>query len=116
MSYSIGIYVKVEGCDKYAEIAYPFHSSPSYNLGKLFRSCMNWNFNSSEYYRCDHALEHLNKGIKELTHNPYGYAGLIPGNNWRETPNALNALLSIRDCILEQAEDIPLDCMYMYWG
>lgn len=54
MSYSIGIYVKVEGCDKYAEIAYPSHSSPSYNLGKLFRSCMNWNFNSSEYYRCDH--------------------------------------------------------------
>ena len=116
MSYSVGIYVKVEGCDKYALIAEPFYSSPTYNLGKLFRACMDWDFNSSEYYRCDHVIEHLDRGIKELTHNPYGYAGLIPGNNWRETPSALNALLSIRDCILEQAEDSTLDCMYMNWG
>lgn len=115
MSYDIGIYVKVEGCDKYAEIAEPFHSSPSYNLGKLFRSCMDWNFKSEEYYRCDYAVEHLNKGIKELTHNPYGYAELIPGNDWGRMPSALNALLSIRDCILEQAEDISLECLYMRW-
>ena len=115
MSYSIGIYVKVEGCGKYVEIAEPFHSSPSYNLGKLFRSCMNWNFNSDEYYRCDYVIERLDRGIKELTHNPYGYAGLIPGNNWMETPSALNTLLSIRDCILEQTEEIPLECIYMRW-
>lgn len=44
MSYSIGIYVKVEGCNKYAKIAYPDYSSPTYNLGKLFRACMDWNF------------------------------------------------------------------------
>lgn len=44
MSYSIGIYVKVEGCDKFAEIAYPEYSSPSYNLGRLFRSCMDLNY------------------------------------------------------------------------
>ncbi len=36
MSYSIGIYVKVEGCDKFAEIAYPEFSSPGYKLGRLF--------------------------------------------------------------------------------
>ena len=34
MSYCIGIYVKVEGCDKYVEIAEPFYSSPSYNTWK----------------------------------------------------------------------------------
>lgn len=78
MSYSIGIYVKVEGSGKYVEIAYPFHSSPSYNLGKLFRSCMSWNFNSSEYYRCDYVIKHLYRGIKELRYKPYDYAGLIP--------------------------------------
>lgn len=115
MSYSIGIYVKVEGCDKYAEIAYPFLSSPSYNLGKLFRSCMNWNFNSSEYYRCDHVLEHLDRGIKELTYNSNKYAKLIPVPSIFTTFGALNMLDSIKDCILEQAEDIPLDCMYMNW-
>lgn len=41
-------FVKVEGCDKYAEIAEPFYSSPTYNLGKLFRTCMDWQFKSSE--------------------------------------------------------------------
>lgn len=116
MSYSIGIYVKVEGCNKFAEIAYPEYSSPSYNLGKLFRSCMSWNFNSSEYYRCDHVLEHLDRGIKELAYNSNKYTKLIPVSSILTTSGALNVLDSIRDCILEQAEDIPLDCLYMSWG
>lgn len=115
MSYDIGIYVKVEGCDKFAEIACPFYPSPSYNLGRLFRSCMDWDFKVEEYYRCDCAVERLGKGIKELSYNPYRYAGLIPGNDWGRMPSALNALVSIRDCILEQAEEIPLECMYMRW-
>lgn len=116
MSYSIGIYVKVEGCDKYAEIAEPFYSSPSYNLGVLFRSCMDWDFKLGEYYRCDHAIEHLDVGIMELTYKPNTYAKLIPASSIGTTFGALNILDSTRDCILEQAEDIPLDCMYMYWG
>lgn len=115
MSYCIGIYVKVEGCDKYAEIAYPSHSSPSYNLGKLFRSCMNWNFNSSEYYRCDYVMECIDKGIKEITYNSDQYAELLPSNSWETMNTALDALRSIRNCILEQAENIPLECMYMKW-
>lgn len=116
MSYSIGIYVKVEGCGKYVEIAYPFYSSPSYNLGRLFRSCMNWNFNPNEYYRCDHVIEHLDRGIKELAYSPDNYTKLIPVSSIGTTSSALNMLDSIRDCILEQVEDIPLDCMYMNWG
>ena len=116
MSYSIGIYVKVEGCNKYAEIAYPDYSSPTYNLGKLFRACMDWNFKSSEYYRCDHVIEHLYRGIKELTYNSNKYAKLISVSSILTTSGALNVLNSIKDCILEQAEEIPLDCMYMNWG
>lgn len=111
MSYSIGIYVKVEGCDKYALIAEPFYSSPSYNLGVLFRSCMDWDFKLEEYYRCDHVMERLDKGSKNLTCNHDKYLKLIPGT----VSSALYALGSIRDCILEQAEEIPLECMYMRW-
>lgn len=59
MSYSIGIYANVEGCNKYAE--------------------------------------------------------LLPSNGWGTMHGALNTLNSIRKCILEQAEDIPIDCMYMRW-
>jgi hypothetical protein len=115
MSYCIGIYVKIEGCNKYAEIAYPDYSSPSYNLGKLFRACMDWNFRSIEYYRCDYAIEHLDKGIKELAYNPNKYAKLIPPLSLGTPSSALNTLDSIRGCILEQAEDIPLECLYMRW-
>ena len=43
MSYCIGIYVKVEGCGKFVETTYPAYYKPTYNLGKLFRACMNWN-------------------------------------------------------------------------
>lgn len=115
MSYSIGIYVKVEGCGKYVEIAYPDYSSPSYNLGKLFRSCMDWNFKLEEYYRCDFVLERVEKGIAELLDNSDKYKELLANNGWGKMSNASEILRSIRDCILEQAEDIPLECMYMRW-
>lgn len=39
MSYDIRICVKVEGIDKYADIARPEYDSPTYNLGEMFRSC-----------------------------------------------------------------------------
>lgn len=115
MSYSIGIYVKVEGCNKYALIAEPFYSSPTYNLGKLFRACMDWSFKNSEYYRCDYAIERIDKGIKEIAYNSDEYTELLPSNGWGTMHGALNALNSIRKCIFEQAEDIPIDCMYMRW-
>nr|DAZ66944.1 MAG TPA: hypothetical protein [Caudoviricetes sp.] len=115
MSYSIGIYVKVEGCDKYAEIAYPEYSSPSYNLGRLFRSCMDWDFKSEEYYRCDYASEHLNKGIKELVYNPNEYIKMFPELSMGSVASSIDILGSIAGCILEQAENIPLECMYMKW-
>lgn len=115
MSYSIGIYVKVEGCSKYALIAEPFYSSPTYNLGKLFRACMDWNFKSSEYYRCDYVMGRIDKGIKEIAYNSDEYTELLPSNGWGTMSSALNSLDSIRECILEQSEDIPLECMYMRW-
>lgn len=115
MSYSIGIYVKVEGCDKFAEIAYPEYSSPSYNLGRLFRSCMDWNFKSEEYYRCDYAVGRLNKGIKELMYCPKEHLKLNPTLSMGSVASSLDILGSVRECILKQAENIPLECMYMKW-
>ena len=48
MSYDLRIRVKAEGCDKYPVIATPECDSPTYNLGKMFRACMDWNYNQSE--------------------------------------------------------------------
>lgn len=116
MSYCIGVYVKVDGCDKYVQAAYPTYYKPTYNLGKLFRACMNWNFKNEEYYRCDKVMEYVEKGIKELESNPLNYTELLPSNGWGTMSSAIETLRSIRTCILEQAEDIPCDCMYMRWG
>lgn len=115
MSYCIGVYVKVEGCDKYAKIAYPDYSSPTYNLGKLFRACMDWNFKSSEYYRCDNVIEYVEKGIEELEHNSLKYTKLLPSNGWGTMSGAIETLRSIRECILEENEYIPLKCLYLRW-
>lgn len=115
MSYCIGVYVKVEGCNKYVETTYPAYYKPTYNLGKLFRTCMNWNFKNSEYYRCDNVMEYVEKGIKELEHNSSKYAELLPSNGWGTMANAIETLRSIRECILEENEDIPLEYLYLRW-
>lgn len=115
MSYCIGIYVKVDGCGKCVEIAYPAYYKPTYNLGKLFRSCMSWDFKNSEYYRCDYVMKYVEKGIKELEHNSLKYTKLLPSNGWGTMVNAIETLRSIRECILEENEDIPLKCLYLKW-
>lgn len=42
MSYDLRVAVKVQGCDKYADIAEPEYANPTYNLGDMFRACMDW--------------------------------------------------------------------------
>lgn len=125
MSYDLAIHVKVEGCDKYATIAEPEHSSPTYNLGKLFRACMNWDYSQSAkdadgnyqtcYYRCDSVIEYVERGLRELRTNGKAYDHLLPSNGWGTRLNAIDALESLRTCIYEQAEEIPLECLYMSW-
>lgn len=125
MSYDIEISVKVEGCDKYARIAEPDHASPTYNLRDLFVACMDWNYSQSElgedgkyhtcYYPCDFVIEKVNHGLHELHTNMYEYTQYLPSNLWGTMTNALNTLESLRECIYEQAENIPIECLYMSW-
>ena len=125
MSYDLRIRVKAEGCDKYPVIAEPEYDSPTYNLGKMFRACMDWDYSQSEknsngeyekcYYKCDEIMPTIERGIKELTHNPKKYEKYNPSNGWGNLNDALEVLCSLRDCIYEQAEEIPLNCLYMTW-
>lgn len=115
MSYNLKIRVKAEGCNKYPVIAYPELDTPTYNLGKMFRACMNWDYKQSELYRCDEVISKIERGIKELTYNPEKYEKYNPTNGWGDLNSALNTLCSLRDCIHEQAEEIPLNCLYMSW-
>lgn len=125
MSYDIAINVKVEGCGKYAEIAIPEYSSPTYNLGKMFRACMDWDYSTSEkdkngvyqkcYYPCDFVIERVEHGIRELRTKPKEYKKYNSPNGWGNLQDALMVLEALRLCIYEEAEEIPLNCLYMNW-
>lgn len=131
MSYDIALHVKVAGCaDTYAMIAEPEYPSPTYNIGTMLRACMNWKFHQSEkndegewvtvYYPCDFVIDKVERGLRELRTNKKEYEQYDTpngwGNNgWGNISTAVRTLESLRQCIYEQAEDIPLECLYMRW-
>lgn len=127
MSYDIRLSVKVQGCDKYAIIGRPELDSPTYNLGKMFRACMDWDYDQSKtdengkyqtcYYPCDFVMEKVIHGINELYVNPKKYKQYEPENGWGNLYDAREVLESLRDCIIEKTDeqDIPRNCVYMNW-
>ena len=124
MSYDIRFAVKVaDHEDLYAVIGEPEYSSPTYNIGDLFRKCMDWNFKQSEWYKVTEIIPHIERGIHELTFNKTKYKPLEPDNGWGSCESALNALKSILAWLTEDWSgikgswnaSIPLDCIYMSW-
>lgn len=115
MSYDLRVAVKVEGCDKYADIAEPEYANPTYNLGDMFRACMEWDYEQGKYYRCDEVLPKIEHGIQELETKHDEYTVYNPANGWGDIYSAKEALISLRNCICDQAEEIPLECLYMCW-
>ena len=115
MSYDLRVAVKVEGCDQYADIATPKFDHPTYNLRDMFVACMDWDYSQGEYYPCSEYIKKLERGILELQNNGKAYDKYRPSNGWGRTVDALIALKSWRNCIHEQAEEIPIDCLYMRW-
>lgn len=115
MSYDLRIAVKVDGTDIFAQIAEPEYANPTYNLGDMFRACMDWNYMQSKYYPCSVAITKVERGIRELRTNRYAYEKYNPSNGWGNIDSALRALESLRECIYEQAEDIPINHLWMAW-
>ena len=115
MSYDIRLAVKVDGYDGYAVVAEPQWSSPTYNLGKMFRACTGWDFKQSEYYKCSEIIGNVEHGIRELRTHPGRYKEFEPDNGWGTISSAITSLESLRECIYETAEYIPLEFLYMRW-
>lgn len=115
MSYDFRISVKVEGCDKHAVIAYPEYDHPTYNLRAMFVACMDWNYNQSEYYSCDEVIKKVERGIHELRTKRRYYEQFNPSNGWGSIESAIESLESLRKCIYENAEDIPIECLWFIW-
>ena len=115
MSYDLRVSVKVEGCDEYADIGHPEYDHPTYNLRDMFEACMDWDYSQGEYYPCSEYIGRLERGITELKFHRENYAKYNPSNGWGSIDSALEALESWWSCIQEQAEIIPMDCLYIRW-
>ena len=115
MSYEIHISVKIEGINQYASVARPEHSSPTYNLGEMFRTAMGWDFKQGVEYNCAEVIDNITNGITTLKCFPYNYTKYEPENKWGTVESAIRDLESLRDCIYETAEDIPIEHLYVRW-
>lgn len=123
MSYDLRIGVKVEGAeDLYAVIDEPDNSSPTYNLGEMFRACTGWDFVQGNWYKVSEVLPLIEHGIHELRFNRLAYGKYAPENGFGSSSGALKVLESIVECIQNNTPDscwtwnhIPLDLMYISW-
>lgn len=112
MSYDLEILVKIENGD-YICIIEPEYSSPTYNLGTMFRKVMKWDFKQGVVYNIDEIFENIEYGISELERFPGKYVQYEPENKWGTVNGALEVLKSLKNCILEQEIDIKY--LYMRW-
>lgn len=112
MSYDLEILVKIEN-GQYIYIDEPRYSSPTYNLGKMFRVAMDWDFEQSTIYKIADIFENIQRGITELKKQPEKYVQYEPENRWGTVEDALEVLKSLKECILEQ--DIDTKYLYMRW-
>lgn len=120
MSYDLRIAVK----DEYGlmvVIAQPERSSPTYNIGTMFRKVMDWDFNQSEFYPLKDVYWNITKGIERLKTQEDKYKKYNSPNGWGTTQSALAALESLKQCIDETVtgygrwEEIPIDHLYVAW-
>ena len=112
MSYDLEILAKIENVD-YIRIAEPKYSSPTYNLGKMFRIAMDWDLDQETTYNIADVLDNIQRGISELERYPEKYVQYEPENRWGTVSDALEVLKSLKECILEQ--DIDTKYLYVRW-
>lgn len=123
MSYDIRLGVKVEGLDLIAVIDEPEYSSPTYNIGNLFRECTGWDFRQGEWYRVSEVRPKIQRGIAELTDNPDKYKHLEPDNGWGTVDSALRTLESLEECIADNIgesswgkwQELPPEHLWVRW-
>lgn len=117
MSYDLRLAVKVDGTDLFAQIAEPERSSPTYNLGKMFRACTGWDYTQGEYYKVKEVLPLIENGIRELRTKPLLYKKYEPENGWGTIASAIADLESLRTCIYDTVEwgTVPIEHLWVAW-
>lgn len=120
MSYDLRVGVKVAGVkDLIVEIGRPLYDSPTYNLGDMFRACMDWDYKQCEWYKVSDVLPKVKRGVHELQFNGKEYDKYNPSNGWGGRQGALKVLESLLECFAEYGPEsyasIPFKHLYMRW-
>lgn len=123
MSYDLRIGVKVAGTDIIAVIGHPEVDQPTYNLRDMFVACMDWDYTQGEWYKVSEVYEKICRGIAELSGYPKKYKKFEPDNGWGTVSSALEALISLRDCIDDIVDPngwrgwntIPMKHLWVAW-
>ena len=126
MSYDIYLGVRVADVTKEdgepltVIVGEPELSSPTYNLGEMFRACMDWDFDTDVWYRVSDIWPNLLHGIDELRFHRDKYLKYEPKNGWGDAAGALRVLESLRDEINERCESgwsttIPMEHLWVRW-
>lgn len=116
MSYDLRIGARIVGTDIITAIAEPDYSSPTYNLRDMFVACMDWNYELGKWYPCTEVIEKVEHGIRELKTKRKDYIKYNPSNGWGDVDSAVRVLESLRMCIYDKAEEIPIEHLWMTWG
>lgn len=124
MSYDIRYCVQTVMPDKdgdcFAEVHRPEYDSPTYNYSKMFRACMDWDYEQGEHYPITEVLPKLRRGLSELETHPEKYRQYEPENGWGTLGGAIDCL---RSWIHELTEDSwdgptylwPIEALWWRW-
>lgn len=122
MSYDIRFGVETLHANNFGEhfaiIDRPQLDSPTYNLGKMFRACMDWDFEVGIWYPYEVFMPAIERGIHELIVNEDCYIRYNPANGWGSLENAREVLKSCYDTITDDfgmQAFWPIKYVWMKW-
>lgn len=119
MSYDLRFAVK--GIDQKMYVVFePDMNSPTYNLSKVFRAAMDWDFKQSEWYLVRDILPNIERGVIELEMNGMDYKRYELGDGYGTVDGALKVLRGLRYDIYKHLNgydwnDYSLDNLYICW-
>lgn len=122
MSYDIRIAVETRHPDKYGDshavVLVPEYDSPTYNVGRIFRKAMEWDFEQGEWYPLSEVIGHIDAGIRNLRGNFERYRHMEPENGWGTVETVWKCLTSWRDEIEDPygvTQRWPVEHLWWMW-
>ena len=120
MSYDVHLGVKVAGTKNLiVSIDSPDFRDPTYNITRMLRNCMKWEFQEGKWYKVKDVMPYIEHGAFELNTFPFEYKQYeLPGGygQVKTARDFLNSLCAkINELTQRPSEPIPVEKLYMRW-